>query len=66
MLAGAGSRWWVWLDLGATTGQGNAGDPDARGSRSLAVLEPIRQGRDLGGDDVARRQQLLPVTLGLF
>jgi len=61
------------------TGQGNAGeqggtsgvigiggDPDALGSRSLAVLEPIRQGRDLGSDDVAREQQLLPVTLGLF
>ena len=66
VLAGAGSRRWVWLDLDATTGQGDAGeqggaggvigiggDPDALGSRSLAVLEPICQGRDLGGDDVA-------------
>ena len=79
VLAGAGSRRWVWLDLDATTGQGDAGeqggaggvigiggDPDALGSRSLAALEPICQGRDLGGDDVARGQQLLPVTLGLF
>ena len=60
MLAGAGSRRWVWLDLDATTGQGNAGeqggtggvigiggDPDALGSRGLAVLEPICESRDL-------------------
>ena len=52
VLAGAGSRRWVWLDLDATTGQGDAGeqggaggvigiggDPEALGSRSLAVLE---------------------------
>ena len=64
MLAGAGSRRWVWLDLDATTSQGNAGedhgaggvigiggDPDALGSRSLAMLEPICQSRDLGGGD---------------
>ena len=58
MLAGAGSRRWVWLDLDATTGQGNAGDPDALGSRSLAVLEPICQGRDLGGGDEVRGQRI--------
>jgi len=71
VLAGAGSRRWVWLDLDATTGQGNAGeqggtggvigiggDPDALGSRSLARLEPICQGRDLGGDEVARGQRI--------
>ena len=29
VLAGAGSRRWVWLDLDATTGQGDAGDPGA-------------------------------------
>ena len=89
MLAGAGSRRWVWLDLDATTGQGDAGeqggtggvigiggDPEALGSGRLAVLEPLCQGRDLGGGDEARGsgsagaprllQQLLPVTLGLF
>ena len=79
MLAGAGSRRWVWLDLDATTGQGDAGeqggtggvigiggDPDALGKESLALLEPICQGRDLGGGDEARGQQLLPVTLGLL
>jgi hypothetical protein len=66
VLAGTGSRRWVGLDLDATTGQGDAGeqggaggvigiggDPTALGSRNLAVLEPICQGRDLGGDDVA-------------
>ena len=54
MLAGAGSRRWVGLDLDATTGQGSAGeqggtggvigiggDPDALGSRRLEVLEPF-------------------------
>ena len=69
MLAGAGSRWWIRLDLYATTGQGNAGeqggtggvigiggDPEALGSRSLAVLEPIGQGRDLGNCVVAPQQ----------
>ena len=69
MLAGAGSRRLVWLDLDATTGQGNTsepggtggvigigGDPDALGSRSLAVLEPICQGRDLGNCVVAPQQ----------
>ena len=79
MLAGAGSRRWVGLDLDATTGQGDAGeqggtggvigiggDPDALGKESLALLEQICQSRDLGGGDVARGQQLLPVTLGLF
>ena len=70
MLAGAGSsRRWVWLDLDATPGQGDAGvqggtggvigiggDPDALGSRSLAVLEPICQSRDLGNCVVALKQ----------
>ena len=59
VLAGAESRRWAWLDLDAITGQGNAGeqggaggvigiggDPDALGSRSLAVLEPICQSPD--------------------
>ena len=54
VLAGAGSRRWVGLDLDATTGQGSAGeqggtggvigiggDPDALGSRRLEVLEPF-------------------------
>ena len=79
VLAGAGSRRWVGLDLDATTGQGDAGeqggtggvigiggDPDALGKESLALLEPICEGRDLGGGDEARGQQLLPVTLGPF
>ena len=69
MLAGAGSGWWVWLDLDGKAGQGNAGeqggaggvigiggDPEALGSRSLTVLEPIGQGRDLGNCVVAPQQ----------
>ena len=71
VLAGAGSRRWVWLDLDATTGQGDAGeqggaggvigiggDPDALGEGSLALLEPIGQGGDLGGRDAARGQRI--------
>ena len=69
VLAGAGSRRWVGLDLDTTTGQGDAGEqggtggvigiggyPDALGSRSLALLEPICQGRDLGNCVVATQQ----------
>jgi hypothetical protein len=31
VLAGAGSRRWVWLDLDATTGQGNSGEQGGTG-----------------------------------
>ena len=77
--SGAGGRQIGRANSNALAAKGDAGedhgpggvigigcDPDALGYRSLAVLKPICQGRDLGGDDVARGQQLLPVTLGLF
>ena len=69
MLAGAGRWRWVWLNLDATTSQGNAGqrhgsagmarisgDPKALGRRTLAALQPAGEGRDLGRGVVALEQ----------
>ena len=69
--AGAGRGRGIGLDLDATAGQGDAGehggaggviriggDPDALGEGSLALLEPISQGGDLGGRDAARGQRI--------
>lgn len=60
-LAGAGRRRGIRQDLNATAGKGDAGqqggaggvigiggNPDAPGSRRLALLKPIGQGGDLG------------------